>query len=123
MAWAFFYLIIAATFQVAWLYNVKGLKKEKLKQVRLSNFFSAASLKALLPLVLYIVFGLSNVVFLTWAMKDIPPSLVYAIWTGLVIGSATLIDRWVFKQEASFLTYIFIACITAGIIGLKTSMK
>ena len=116
---AFTYLLIAAMFQLAWLYNIKHLKKGIVAEIKKKPIFSFKTFKALLPISLYVVFGISNVVFLTWSMNTIPPSIVYAIWTGLVIGAAAIIDQVISKKPIKPSKIIFITMILIGILGLR----
>jgi quaternary ammonium compound-resistance protein SugE len=116
----FFYLIVASLFQVGWLYNIKRIRREKIAVFRFHKMFSKASLNALLPLIAYIILGLGNVFFLTLSMREIPASVVYGVWTGIVLALSSLIDRYIFRQKFSLLQYIFILMIFGGIAGLKS---
>lgn len=113
------YLLFAALVQVGWLYNMKWLDKEKIRKVRFHNLFTKASGKALLPILLYLIFGISNVLFLTLSMKEIPASNAYAIWTGIVLGIASLIDHFFFGQKLRWQQLLFLVILGSGIIGLK----
>lgn len=119
MTLSFAYLIFASVVQVCWLYNIKALDKNKLAFIRFRNLFTRRSLLTILPVVLYFVFGISNVVFFTLAMDKIQPSTAYAIWTGIVLSIASVIDKFYFGQKISFLQYVFLLMIVAGIVGLK----
>lgn len=119
MTIAFIYLFIAALFQIAWLYNMKRIKKGIITEIKKGPFFSVKNLKALLPIFLYVIFGISNVVFLTWSINSIPPSVVYAIWTGIVICAAAVIDQVISKKPIKPAKIIFIAMILIGILGLR----
>jgi multidrug transporter EmrE-like cation transporter len=120
---SYVYLLIAAVFQLAWLYNTKRIKKGIWKELQQGSFISVKNLKAILPIVLYIVFSIANIVFLTWAMKSIPASITYAIWTGIVIAGSTIIDQLLEKKAFNPVKYIFILMIVIGIIGLKLATK
>ncbi len=119
MTLSFFYLLIAAVFQLAWLYNMKRIKKGIWTEIKQGPLFSIKNLKAVFPLVLYLIFGISNVVFLTWSMQNIAPSIAYAIWTGIVIGAATMIDQMVSKKPLKPIKILFLLFILAGILGLR----
>lgn len=118
-----FYLIVAAVFQVAWLYNMKYIGKIQLKSITKNNFLSYHTVKTIIPIVLYVLFGIGNITFLTFGMKNIPASLAYAIWTGLVLTIASLIDRFVFGDKANPWQYVFVGMIAIGIIGLKVATQ
>ena len=121
MTLSFIYLLIASALQLAWLYNMKRIKKGIWKELKQSPFFSAQQIKVILPVILYLVFGISNVVFLTWSMKTLPPSIAYAIWTGIVIAAAAVIDQLVSKQRIKPAKIFFILLILIGILGLRLS--
>jgi quaternary ammonium compound-resistance protein SugE len=121
MTLSFFYLLIAALLQLGWLYNMKQIKKGIWKEIKAKPFFSVSKLEKILPIILYLVFGILNVVFLTWSMNTIPPSIAYAVWTGVVIACASIIDQIVQKKRMTPSKIIFIAMILIGIIGLKLS--
>lgn len=112
------YLLVASIVQVAWLYNIKFLDKDRLKKIRPGNFFTRQGVRAWLPLLLYIIFGVTNVIFMTLAMKEIPASTAYALWTGVVLGVATLIDKFYFGQKISIPQYIFLGILFSGVVGL-----
>ncbi len=92
-------------------------------QLKQGKIFTKVFWKAILPIFLYILFSISNIVFLTMAMHDIPASIAYAVWTGLVIAVSTVIDQIVLKNGFNWLKYLFLLMITLGIIGLKLSTK
>ena len=116
---SFLYLFLASAFQLAWLYNMKRIRKGIWKELRSRPFFSPATFKTISPLLLYLVFSISNVVLLTMSMEEIPPSVAYAIWTGIVIGVAAVIDQVMAKKPMKISTVGFILLILLGIIGLR----
>lgn len=121
MTLSFIYLLIAALLQLGWLYNMKQMKKEIWKELKRKPFISAKKFESLLPIILYLAFGILNVVFLTWSMDKIPPSVAYAVWTGIVIAAAAIIDQFIQKKPMKPAKIIFIVMILIGIIGLKLS--
>jgi quaternary ammonium compound-resistance protein SugE len=118
---SFIYLLVASVFQLAWLYNMKRIKKGIWASLKKGPVFSLKTLQTLLPIFLYLVFGISNVVFLTWSMQTIPSAIAYAIWTGIVIGAAAIIDQLISKKPLQPAKVIFIGMILLGIIGLRLS--
>lgn len=116
---AFIYLIIASVFQVFWLYNIKAIDKNKLAAIRFNNFYHKKQLLAVLPVVGYVLFGLCNVIFFTLSMDKINPSTAYAVWTGIVLSIASLVDKFYFGQKIKFMQYVFLLMIATGVIGLK----
>lgn len=121
MTISFIYLVIAALLQVGWLYNIKQIKKGLWQEIRRSAF--PRRFELILPVILYVILGILNVVFLTWSMKNIPPSIAYAVWTGIVIAAAAIIDQLLLKKPMRLSKIIFIIMILAGIIGLKLSTQ
>lgn len=102
---------------------MKLMQKGIWGQLKQGKIFTKVFWKAILPIFLYILFSISNIVFLTMAMHDIPASIAYAVWTGLVIAVSTVIDQLVLKNGFNWLKYLFLLMITLGIIGLKLSTQ
>lgn len=121
MTLSFIYLLIASVLQLGWLYNMKRLKKGIWQQLKSKPFDFYKKFLIVLPVILYLVFGISNVIFLTWSMQNIPPSIAYAVWTGLVIAAATIIDQIHSRKKMNAAKLIFIVIILVGIVGLRLS--
>lgn len=119
MSEGFLYLLFASIVQVCWLYNIKAIDRKKIASIKLKQIFTVKALMAFLPVLGYFVFGLSNVVMLTMAMKTLPPSIAYALWSGQAIGFASLVDQFYFKQRFTWLQYFFLFCIAIGVAGLN----
>lgn len=113
------YLIIAAVFQLGWLYNMKRMKKGMWKEIKGLSFFSMKTLKTVFPVFLYVIFSLSNVIFLAMSMKFIPEAVAYAIWSGIVIGAAAIIDQIISKKPIKPAMVIFVLMILLGVVGLR----
>ncbi|UAY51519.1 DMT family transporter [Ferruginibacter albus] len=121
MAWI--YLFIASIFEIGWTYSLKYLDLRKFKQVDWHHLFSQKqNLFIVLPLLGYIVFGLSNIYFFSIAMKQMPASVALAVWMGVVIIGIKIIDITLFKEPYQFSQFIYMAFILIGIIGLKKSI-
>jgi quaternary ammonium compound-resistance protein SugE len=121
MTLSFIYLAIAALLQVGWLYNIKQIKKGIWKEIKTSPL--SRKFELILPIILYVTLGVLNVIFLTWSMNQIPPSIAYSVWTGIVIAAAAIIDQIILKKPMRLSKIIFILMILAGIIGLKLSTQ
>ncbi|MDX2001199.1 MAG: SMR family transporter [Chitinophagales bacterium] len=118
MAWI--YLFIASSVEIAWLYAVKFLNFNEVVKIEWSQFFSSSKpILTLLPLLAYIVLGLTNVYFFSSAMKSIPTALAFAVWTGTALVGSKLVDTFVFKEQITWLQVLFLAFIIVGIIGLR----
>ena len=107
MAW--FYLIIAAIFEVGW---PLGFKLSGLHPERFWTYISLASLCMLL-----------SGVFLYFAQKTIPVSTAYIIWTGIGAVGTFLLGILFFGDSASILRMFFALLILVGIVGLEITSK
>ncbi len=61
-----------------------------------------------------------SVVFLSLAIRKLPASTTYAIWTGIGTVGAVVLDFWVFGFPFSYGRIFCIFLILLGVIGLKT---
>lgn len=100
MAWA--YLAVAIGFEICGTVALK-----------LSDGF-AHVLPSLLILPAYGV----SFVFLTMAVKTIPISVAYAVWSGVGIAVISLIGMGWFREPVTIAKLAFIAVIVIGIVGL-----
>lgn len=96
-------LIIAGLFETFWAYELK-----------LSEGFSK-----LLPSVLTIAGMIVSFGLLAHALKTLPLSVGYAVWTGIGIVGAAVLGIVFLKEPASALKIICILLIGVGIIGLN----
>lgn len=68
------------------------------------------------------VLGLGLSIFFMWlAIRTIPLSVAYAIWTGIGIVGVYAFGIFVMKDALKFTDGLFVFCILIGIIGLKLS--
>ncbi|PSL35561.1 DMT family transporter [Chitinophaga ginsengisoli] len=122
MAWV--YIFIATIMEIAWTFCVKFMDIKKIGAIRWSRFFSdGESVLLLLPLLGYIVFGLSNVYFFSLSLKQIPMSVALAVWMGIVLVGTFLLEVLLLKQSWQVSQLFFMGLILVGVIGLKTSIK
>lgn len=101
MGWL--YLLVAGLLEIAW---ATGLK-------------ASDGLSRPVPAAITAVAMVGSVVFLGFALKTLPLSIAYAVWTGIGIVGVTIVAV-AFQGEA--LDAFKAAClilIVAGIIGLK----
>lgn len=107
MCW--FYLIIAAIFEVGWPlgFKLSALHPEK------STLFIIFSV---------ICMALSGL-FLYLAQKTIPVSTAYIIWTGIGAVGTFVIGILFFGDSASVIRMMFALLILVGVIGLEMSTK
>jgi quaternary ammonium compound-resistance protein SugE len=70
------------------------------------------------PSVLGLGAALASVVLLTFAVKQLPVTTAYAVWTGLGAVGVSLLGILMFNESAHPLRLACIAAIFAGMIGL-----
>lgn len=107
MAW--FYLIIAAVFEVGW---PLGFKLSELHPEKFWTYISLASFSMLL-----------SGVFLYFAQKEIPVSTAYIIWTGIGAIGTLLLGICYFGDSVSLMRMFFALLILIGIVGLEITSK
>ncbi|QAY67684.1 DMT family transporter [Paenibacillus protaetiae] len=66
-----------------------------------------------------IVFGFISFFFLSQAIKEIPVSTAYGIWTGIGSIGSVLLGMVFFKESRDWRKLIFVGLIIVGVIGLK----
>ena len=66
-----------------------------------------------------LVTGLISLLLLSFALKDLPISTAYAIWTGLGATGVTIIGVFYYGEPASMSRVVSISLIIAGIVGLR----
>lgn len=82
--------------------------------MKLSNGFSniGYSIATIIGMIL-------STAFLFIATKNLPLSIAYPIWTGIGAVGSVVIGVCFFKDNINPLTWIFIALLIIGIIGIK----
>lgn len=114
------YLLIASCFEVCWLYSLKFIDLKKIKSIPAKEYLaSSETWLNILPLLGYVIFGIGNIFFFSMAMRKLPASTAFAVWLGVAMVAAKVIDITVFKEPYSGMQIFFILLILAGIIGLK----
>lgn len=99
------YLIVAGIFEVVWSTTMK-----------LSHGFTKISFT------IYTIVGLFlSMFFLAIAIKRMPMSLAYPIWTGIGAVGSVIIGVVLFGDKLSPLTWVFVALLLISIIGIKIS--
>ncbi len=101
MSWV--YLIIAGLFECFWSTMMK-----------LSEGFSRPGYAAATVVGMIVSFWA-----LILATKQLPISLAYPIWTGIGAVGAVLVGVLFFKDHISPLTWLFVAMLIVGIVGIK----
>lgn len=101
MAWL--YLIIAGLFEVVWAAFLK-----------LSQGFTRLGFSVCTILGMVVSFYC-----LAKATARLPLSLAYPVWTGIGAVGTVLVGVFLFGDRLSPWTWLFVACLFVGIIGIK----
>ncbi|HTN74461.1 MAG TPA: multidrug efflux SMR transporter [Pirellulaceae bacterium] len=101
MAW--FYLLLAGLLEIAWAIGMKY----------------AAKHPRYWPMILVFLLSIGSFLLLARAMRDLPLSTSYAVWTGIGALGAALAGVLLFDESADLRRLIFVALVIAGIVGLK----
>ena len=101
MSWL--HLLIAGFFEIFWAVGLK-----------MSQGFSK-----ILPSVLTVAGMVASFYFLSLALKKLPLSTSYAIWTGIGTVGTVLFGVFYFGESLSTLKIICVAMIICGIVGLR----
>ena len=102
MGW--FYLLIAAVFEIGWPF---GLKMASFSTVKIYLIIFAVLTMTLSGLFLY------------YAQKEIPVGTAYAIWTGIGAVGTFLLGILVFHDSTNLLRFMGVVFIILGVIMLK----
>jgi quaternary ammonium compound-resistance protein SugE len=101
MAW--FYLLIAGLFEVAWAIGLKYTEG-------FSRLWpSAGTIAAMIV----------SLGFLGLALKTLPVGTAYAIWTGVGAVGTAILGIYLFAEPANAMRLACIGLIVSGIVGLK----
>ncbi len=96
-------LFVAGLLEIFWAVGLK-----------MSHGFSK-----LLPSILTIAGIVASFFFLAIALKKLPLSVAYAIWTGIGTAGTVLFGIFYFHEPTSMAHLICVALIICGIIGLR----
>ncbi len=105
MAWI--YLFIAGLSEVCWAVSIKHCD----------------GIRPSLPMLLVAIAIILSIVCFGNAVKSIPMSVAYAIWTGIGIVGLFIYGAFILKEPVSISNVIFVSMILIGIIGLKLQVK
>ena len=96
-------LFLAGLFEVVWAVGLKTVD----------------GLSKILPIIVTVVGMLLSFALLYVAMKKIPLSVSYAIWTGIGTVGTVIFGIFYFHEPTSILHIICVGMIICGIIGLR----
>ncbi|CAM3366128.1 DMT family transporter [Vagococcus fessus] len=105
MAWL--HLLIAGGLEVLWATTMK-----------MSEGFSKLNYS-----LLTLVGMIASFYFLSKAIKILPMSLAYPVWTGIGAFGSILVGVLVFKDTLSIKTMFFVGLLLIGIIGIKVTSQ
>lgn len=100
MAW--FLLILAGAIEIAMVLALK----------------SAEGWTRLWPSVIGLGAAISSVILLTLAVKHLPVTTAYAVWTGIGAVGVSVVGMLAFGESAHPLRLVCLAAVFGGIIGL-----
>ncbi|HET9444879.1 MAG TPA: multidrug efflux SMR transporter [Steroidobacteraceae bacterium] len=78
----------------------------------------AAGWTRLWPSVLGVAAALASIVLLTFAVKQLPVTTAYAVWTGIGAVGVSLVGIFLFGESAHPLRLACMAAVFGGMIGL-----
>jgi quaternary ammonium compound-resistance protein SugE len=102
---AWIYLLLASVFEIAFATSMKA-----------SEGFTR-----LWPTIITAIGIVGGLGFLALAMRELPVSIAYPIWTGIGAIGTVAIGYYYFGEGMSLIKGLSIAMIVGGIIGLKAS--
>ncbi|MBR1730236.1 MAG: multidrug efflux SMR transporter [Selenomonadaceae bacterium] len=97
------YLFLAGLFEISWAISLK-----------FTEGFSK-----IFPSVLTVIGMIASFAFLSIALKKLPLSIAYAIWTGIGIAGTSVLGVIIFNETISITKIFFIGLIVVGILGLR----
>ena len=101
MAWLF--LFIAIIFETTWPFLLKLTK----------------GFTKLLPSIGTLACTTIDIVFLSFALKTLPVSMTYAVWTGSAIVGTNIIGMVFLHEPSGLLKIACVILILTGVIGLR----
>lgn len=101
---------------MSWVFLILAGIAEVFGVICLKNFALKRQKIYLLGIILLFALSLS---ILSLALKDIPMSIAYAIWTGIGTAGGVLVGIFLYHESKSFLKLFFVACIIICSVGLK----
>jgi quaternary ammonium compound-resistance protein SugE len=103
VAWT--YLLIAAAFEVAFATSMKA----------------SAGFTRLGPSLVTIVAVIGGIGFLTLALRELPVSVGYPVWTGIGAVGTLVLGAVLFGESLTPVRLVSVALIVAGVAGLRAS--
>ena len=101
MAW--FFLVIAGLFEVAWAIGLKYTE----------------GFSKLVPSVLTVFAMLASFLLLGVALRTIPVGTGYGVWVGIGIVGTVILGIVLFDEPVNVSRMVFVLFIVVGVLGLK----
>ena len=119
---AWIYILIAVVLQTLWGMVLKVLDFGKaFELIRQGQVWNMAFVQQIFPILAYFILGLVIAIVISKAYKLLPMSIVYAAWMGLTLLLQVIVDVFLYHISMQAVQYLFIACVLAGILGMKLS--
>ncbi len=119
---AWIYILIAVVLQTLWGVVLKVLDFSKaFKLIRQGQIWDMAFVQQILPILAYLILGLIIAIVISKAYKLLAMSIVYAAWMGLTLLLQIIVDVFLYHIPMQVIQFLFIACVLAGILGIKLS--
>ena len=96
-------LFLAGLFEISWAIGLK-----------FTNGFSR-----IIPSILTVAGMIFSFLFLSIALKKLPLSVSYAVWTGIGIAGTSILGIMIFDEALTPSKVLFVGMILAGILGLR----
>lgn len=102
--------------EVGWVYLIAASFGEIFGVLGIKLYLQKRSPARLLLVV--VTFGI-GFLLLALAMRHIPLSTAYAVWTGIGVAGTVLMGILFFAESPDWKRLLFLGCIVAGAVGLK----
>ncbi|MCH2535688.1 MAG: multidrug efflux SMR transporter [Bdellovibrionales bacterium] len=96
-------LIVAGVFEALWVFYLK-------KSGGFTQFNAT---------ILFIITLIISMVLLSLAMKSLPMSVAYPVWTGIGAIGSVIIGWWIFNETITLPLMISFCFVIVGIVGIK----
>ncbi len=71
------------------------------------------------PSLVFLIFNVLSLLGLAYAMQEIPLGTAYAVWTGIGVGSTSLLAILRGKESAQIQKILLIGLLVTAVVGLK----
>jgi quaternary ammonium compound-resistance protein SugE len=82
--------------------------------IKLTNGFTK-----LVPSIIFLVCATASFMLLSRAVRELPISTAYAVWTGIGAAGTAVVGILLYKEPASALKILCLATLIASVVGLK----